>query len=280
MEVLHLENNQIIRIDEEAFAIDSSLLREIHLQNNKITRVPQSLLLLRHARHIDLSFNRLTFQDLDKTIAELDVGTFAYQHQETASSSQFRLPESVNQMNFAHNHFTTIDIAGMTQSRRDMFELFLRVYEIDMTGNPLLCDGKLLGFVRWLRHWMQNSTDLRIVRPNQFSTWKCNAPMAIKDKPILSVAENQFISNTNLSNCPKECTCYVRSAQGTVIVDCKENDLVAMPSSVPEGQTELFLQSNQIEEIPSYSYLENVTALYLSHNKIERLDEKIGRAHV
>ena len=274
LEVLHLENNHITAIDEEAFAIDSSSLREIHLQNNKITRVPNSLLLLRQARHIDLSFNRLTFQDLDKTIAELDIGKFIYQHHEIPSSPQLRLRESVNRMSFAYNHFTTIDIAGMNQSRRKRFKLFLRVYEIDMTGNPLLCDDKILGFVRWLRHWIQNNTGLRVFGPQQFSTWKCAAPMGIKDKPILSVREDQFISKRNLSNCPKECSCYVRSVRGTVIVDCKEKDLVTMPRSVPDGQIELFLQNNNIREIPSYRYLENVTALYLSHNNIERLDKK------
>ena len=162
----------------------------------------------------------------------------------------------------------------MYQSRPIWFEDFLRVYEINMTGNPLLCDGKILGFVRWLRHWMQNNRGMRVVRPQQFSTWKCAAPMAIKDKPILSLREDQFISKRNLSNCPKECTCYVRSTDGTVIVDCKEKYLVTMPRSVPDGQTELFLQSNNIREIPSYGYLENVTTLYLSHNNIERLDEK------
>ena len=274
MEVLHLENNQITTIDEEAFAIDSTSLREIHLQNNKITRVPRSLLLLRHARHIDLSFNRLTFQELDKTIAELDVAKFIYQHRENASSPHLRLPESVNQMNFAYNNFTTIDIEVMNQTRRIRFEYFLRVYEINMTGNPLLCDGKLLGFVRWLKEWMQNNTGLRVVRPKQFSTWKCAAPMAIKDKPMLSVCEDQFIYKRDLSNCPKECTCYARSAQATLTVDCKEKHLVTMPRSVPDGRTELFLQSNNIREIPSYDYLENVTQLYLSHNNIERLDEK------
>ena len=269
MEVLHLENNHITAIDDEAFATDSSSLLEIHLQNNKFTRAPISLLLLRQARHIDLSFNRLTFQDLDKTIAEVD-DKFVYQFLNT----HFPLGQSVIQISFAHNHFTTIDIEGMNQTRRIRFEYFLRVYKINMTGNPLLCDGKLLGFVRWLKEWMKNNTGLRVVKPQQFSTWKCAAPMAIKDKPILSLREDQFISNRNLSNCPKECTCYVRSIDGTVIVDCKENDLVTMPRSVPEGQTELFLQSNNIREIPSYGYLENVTALYLSHNNIERLDEK------
>ena len=271
MEILHLQNNHITAIDEEAFATDSSSLSEIHLKNNKFTRVPISLLLLRQARHIDLSFNRLTFQDLDKTIAEVD-DKFVSQFHDT----HFLLRKRVTliQISLAHNHFTTIDIAGMNQTRRIRFEYFLRVYEINMTGNPLLCDGKILGFVRWLKQWMQNNTRLRVVRPQQFSTWKCAAPMAIKDKPILSLREDQFRSNRNLSNCPKECTCYVRSMDETVIVDCKEKDFVAMPRSLPDGQIELFLQSNNIREIPSYGYLENVTSLYLSHNQIERLDEK------
>ena len=274
VEVLHLEGNVITNIDNEAFAIDSSSLREIYLQNNKINRVPKSLLLQRQSKIIDLSLNRLTFKSLDKTLEELDMSTFVYQHRESASSPQFRLQESFIHLSFARNNFTTIDLEGTTQLKRKMFEMILRVYEIDMTGNPLLCDGKMLGVARWLRNWMQNDTGARIVRPQQFSSWKCAAPIELKDKPILSVDEDQFKSPKNLTNCPEECSCFVRSFDGTVIVDCKERNLVAIPRKIPRGQTELFLNRNNIKEIPSYPYLENVTALYLSHNKIKGLDEK------
>ena len=265
LEILHLEANQISQIDDEAFPIDSSSLREIYLQNNKISRVPKSLLLQRQAKNIDLSFNLLSFQDLNNLLQELDTDAFLYQHRETASSPQVRLQESLKQISFAHNAFTTINIEGFNNTKRVMFELLLRVYKIDMTGNPLLCDCKILALVRWLRSLMQK--DVR-VQSQQFLSWKCAAPFELKDKPILSVDEHQFKCQRNLQNCPKQCTCLVRALDGTVVVDGKERNLVTMPRKVPCGRIELHLQNNNIREIPPYLYLENVTALYLTHNKI------------
>ena len=269
VEVLHLEHNQIAKIDDKAFPIKSSSLGEISLQNNKINRIPETLLLQRKGKKIDLSFNLLTFQDLINALEELNVETFSFQHRDTASSPRLRLQESLKHINFGYNNFTTINIKEFNRTTRYMFELFLKVYEIDMTGNPLLCDGKILDLVRWIRDWMQKDTR---VKPQQFSTWKCAAPVELKDKPILSVDENQFKCLRNLAYCPKECLCFVRASDGTVIVDCNGRNLSSMPHKVPRGQTELHFQNNNIREIPPYPYLENVTALYLTHNKIERLN--------
>ena len=269
VEVLHLEHNQITKIDDEAFPIESSSLGKIYLQNNKINRIPGTLLLQRQGKYIDLSFNLLTFQDLVNALEELNMDTFIFQHRETASSPRLRFQESLKQINFGYNNFTTINIKEINSTTRFMFELLLKVYEIDMTGNPLLCDGKKLDLVRWIRKWMQK--DPR-VQPQQFSTWKCAAPVVLKDKPILSVDENQFKCLRNLTYCPKECLCFVRASDGTVIIDCNGRNLSAMPHKVPRGQMELHLQNNNIREIPPYPYLENVTALYLTHNKIERLN--------
>ena len=269
VEVVHLEYNQISQVDEEAFAIDSSSLREIYLQYNKLTRVPKALLLQRQARNIDLSFNLLSFQDFNNALQELDMETFLFQHRETASSPQVRLQESLKRISFAYNNFTTVNIEGFNKTKRALFELILRVYEIDLTGNPLLCDCKILALVRWLRSWIKNGAR---VGSQQFSTWKCAAPHELKGKAILSIDEDQFKCQRNLQNCPPKCLCFVRAIDGTVVVDCKGRNLVTMPPKVPRGQIELHLQSNNIREIPPYPYLVNVTALYLTHNKIEVLN--------
>ena len=256
LEILHLEANQISQIYDEALPIDSSSLRQIYLQNNKINRIPRSLLLHSEANIIDLSFNPLTFQNLNNLVQRLDSSFFSYQHHKTVSSPEVR------QISFAHNNFTTINIEG---TKRAMFELLLRAYEINMTGNPLLCDCKILALVRWLRSLMQNNAG---VQSKQFLSWKCAAPIELKDKHVLSVDEHQFKCQRNLQNCPKECTCLVRASDRTVEFDCKQRNLVTMPRKVPRGQIELHLQNNNIREIPPYLYLENVTALYLTHNKI------------
>ena len=270
IEILHLEDNQITQIHDKAFSTDSSSLQRIYLQNNKICRMPLTLLLQRHAVKIDLSFNQLDFQDLNRLIQELDLDSFLYHHRDTASSPQMTLQESLKQISFAHNKFTTIDIEAFNRTEELTFEYLLRVFQIDMSGNLLLCDCKILLLSRWLRALVQRDTR---IRNEQFQTWKCAAPTELKGKPILSVQENQFKCQRNLENCPHGCLCFVRALDGTVVIDCKGRNLTTVPPKVPRGRIELKLQDNNIREIPPYPYMENVTALYLTHNKIQVLNE-------
>lgn len=199
IEILHLEDNHITQVHDKAFSIDSSSLQNIYLQKNKINRIPLTLLLQRHAVKIDLSFNQLTFQDLNRLIKEIDLDTFLYHHRDTASSSQMRLQESLKSISFAHNKFTTINIEAFNKTEKVTFEYLVRVYEIDMSGNPLLCDCNILLLSRWLRDLLQRDTR---IQSEQFYTWKCAAPTELKGKPILSVDENQFKCKRNLENCP------------------------------------------------------------------------------
>ena len=274
IEILHLEDNHITQVHDKAFSIDSSSLQNIYLQKNKISRIPLTLLLQRHAVKIDLSFNQLTFQDLNRLIQELDLDTFLYHHRDTASSSQMRLQESLKSIIIAHNKFTTINIEAFNKTEKLKFEYLLRVYEVDMSGNLLLCDCNILLLCRWLRALVQRDTR---IRSNQFYTWKCAAPTELKGKPILSVDENQFKCQRNLENCPHGCLCFVRALDGTVVIDCKGRNLTAVPPKVPRGRLELKLEDNNIREIPPYPYMENVTALYLTHNKIQALNESTVR---
>ena len=274
IEILHLEDNHITQVHDKAFSIDSSSLQNIYLQKNKISRIPLTLLLQRHAVKIDLSFNQLTFQDLNSLIQELDLDTFLYHHRDTASSSQMRLQESLKSIIFAHNKFTTINIEVFNKTEKLKFEYLLRVYEIDMSGNLLLCDCNILLLSRWLRALVQRDTR---IQSDQFYTWKCAAPTELKGKPILSVDENQFKCQRNLENCPHGCLCFVRALDGTVVIDCKGRNLTAVPPKVPRGRIELKLEDNNIREIPPYPYMENVTALYLTHNKIQALNESTVR---
>lgn len=270
IEILHLENNQITQVHDKAFSTDSSSLQKIYLQKNKISRIPSTLVLQRNAVETDLSFNQLAFQDLNRLIQELDLETFLYHHHDTASSPQMRLQESLKYISFANNKFTTINIESFNTTEELTFEYLLRVYEIDMSGNLLLCDCKILLLTRWLRALVQRDTR---IRDEQFQTWKCAAPTELKGKPILSVDEDQFKCQRNLENCPHGCLCFVRASDGTVVIDCKGRNLTAVPPKVPRGRIELKLQDNNIREIPPYPYMENVTALYLTHNKIQELNE-------
>ena len=269
-EILNLNDNQITLVDDDAFPTDSSSLQTINLQNNKITRIPFSLLMQRHATEVDLSFNQLTFEDLKNLIQEIDLNTFLYHHRDTASSTQLALQESFNHISFANNKFSTINIETLNTTERVVFEYLLQVYRIDMTGNPLECDCKILHLARWLRVLMQKYPRILNV---QFQTWKCADPSELKDKPILSVDEDEFKCQRNLKNCPQRCLCYVRASDKTVVIDCQGRNLTDFPPRVPSGNIVLHAENNNIREIPSYPYLENITALYLTGNNIHVLNE-------
>ena len=110
------------------------------------------------------------------------------------------------------------------------------------------------------------------MKKEQFLTWKWATPIELRDKPILLVEKDQFKSRKDFENCPENYLCLVRSLDRKVIVDCKGRNLVTMHHKVPRGPIELQLQNNKIRRIPPYPYMENVTALYLKHNKIELLN--------
>ncbi|KAK6033690.1 EGF-like domain protein, partial [Ostertagia ostertagi] len=69
--------------------------------------------------------------------------------------------------------------------------------------------------------------------------------------------------------CPVGCSC-----QDTV-VRCSNKDLQAFPTSIPFGTTELFLDSNSIDEILAHQIgrLTNLVKLDLSHNRIESIED-------
>lgn len=273
-EILNLNDNQITLVDDDAFPTDSSSLQKINLQNNKITRIPSSLLLQRHATEINLSFNELNFQDLRNLFKQIDLNTFLYHHRDTASSVRFRLKESFNQISFAYNKFSKINVKTLNKTEIDLFEFLLQIYTIDMTGNLLKCDCDILVLTRWLRSLMLKHPRIQNVH---FETWKCTALDEVKDKPILSVHEDEFKCQRNLKNCPQRCLCYLRAMDEVVVIDCKGRNLTELPSKVPRGNLVLHAENNNIREILPHSYLENVSALYLTENDIHVVNESIVR---
>ncbi|KIH66043.1 EGF-like domain protein [Ancylostoma duodenale] len=69
--------------------------------------------------------------------------------------------------------------------------------------------------------------------------------------------------------CPAGCTCQ------DTIVRCSNKDLTAFPSAIPVDTTELFLDSNAIDEIPidQISRLNNLVKLDMSHNRVESIED-------
>ena len=274
LEIVHLEFNDITTIERGAFPADSSSLRHVYLQHNRLGFIPAWLFLQRNGGKVDLSHNLLAFQHLSHLLDDLNLDQFLYQHRETASSPQFKLQKNLKHLSLANNNFSTINIREFNKTKKITFEFLLLVYEVDMTGNPIECDCRIHTLVGWLRSLMRRNK--RISQQN-FQTWKCALPRDLSGKRILSVDEGHFKCKEDLQNCPALCTCYVLAVDGTVVIDCQGKNLTELPRHVPGGLIEMLLQNNYIREIPPHPYLENVTALYLSQNKIKRLNASTVR---
>ena len=257
--ILHLEGNRIKTIEEGAF---SNSLREVYLQNNVLSYFPISLFRLQNVSKIDLSFNALTFQDLINLVENLDFETDNVSFQET----QPKL------LDLKNNNFTSLSMQGVKELDALKLSRFLEIYEVNLEGNPLICDCSIIAIKRKIELLSKNYPGSKM----RFRSWKCAWPEQMRDKTILETNANDLIKQNEPRQCPEECSCFERCSDQTVVIDCQGRKLDIMPKTLPSSDSiQLNLRNNYIRDIPRHPYLKNLTALYLTHNEIQRLNEVV-----
>ena len=270
LEVVRLDANKITKIEQNPF-LKHSGLRQLNLGNNKLSSFPSWIFGLIKIEVIDLSFNELTFQDLEKALEDFD--------QPIYSDPLKKTPTVLNLSN--NNISTLIDSAGLEQIkvdrlipplRQSKFVYLWKAYVIKLTGNPLACDCIMWAVAREVRKILETNPKIR----PRFDTWICDWPYRVKGKSILELGENQWMPRKSPpQNCPPKCFCQERCSDGIVVVDCEERNLTKFPSIMPQGIIELNLINNEIKDIPAYSFLTNVTVLKLTNNKIDQLQASV-----
>ena len=270
LEVVRLDANKITKIEQNPFPKHSGL-RKLNLGNNKLSSFPSWIFGLIKIEVIDLSFNELTFQDLEKALEDFD--------QPIYSDPLKKTPTVLNLSN--NNISTLIDSAGLEQIkvdrlipplRQSKFVYLWKAYVIKLTGNPLACDCIMWAVAREVRKILETNPKIR----PRFDTWICDWPYRVKGKSILELGENQWMPRKSPpQNCPPKCFCQERCSDGIVIVDCEERNLTKFPSIMPQGIIELNLINNEIKDIPAYSFLTNVTVLKLTNNRIDHLQASV-----
>lgn len=149
-------------------------------------------------------------------------------------------------------------------------------------SNPFICDCNL----KWIKNWLKES-NLAIGNP------KCTLPNSLKDRSLskldvaeficsddsehktdecsaLSVPANHVDTDNLKSVCPKGCTC------SKSIVRCSFAKFKQVPVDIPSSVKELYLDSNEISEIPSFiNQLVNLEKLDLSSNRLEMIPSRV-----
>ncbi|XP_062136572.1 protein slit isoform X1 [Drosophila sulfurigaster albostrigata] len=140
------------------------------------------------------------------------------------------------------------------------FEHLNSLTSLNLASNPFNCNCHLAWFAEWLRKKSLNGGAAR-----------CAAPSKVRDVQIKDLPHNEFKCSSENNEgclgdgyCPPACTCT-----GTV-VRCSRNQLKEIPRGIPAETSELYLESNEIEQIhfERIRHLRALTRLDLSNNQI------------
>ena len=272
LQEIHLENNKLSIVNSQAFFPSHMNLQILYFDNNPIKMIPAIIFYL---RKLDIAYFRntlITFANL--TILTESISYAGLMNSLLKSSSGnmdvFEVPSKLRRIDLSGSQVSEISIYDTYESLTNRLMMILINFHFILNNNPILCDCHLNSFY----NWVHNRTDGKRIRGNEyfFKEWKCQQPIEFKDRTALSVKPGETYCEQNLTNCPIECKCYVRSFTGIIIVDCHFSGLTDMPNMVPSGTLDLWFDFNNISNVSPKSYFADTRRLNLSHNDIDKID--------
>ncbi|CAF0707250.1 unnamed protein product [Brachionus calyciflorus] len=247
---LDLRNNRIDSIEDNAF-MGAESLNELFLNENYLTNLNSNTFNgLFNLKTLLLRSNKLNYIT-NKTFEKL---------------SQLRL------LSLYDNRIKCI--------QKGSFDNFKSLSTLNLMSNPFLCNCGL----KWLKDWLKQSN---IATGNP----KCISPERLRDHSIVNLDDRDFKCDQNdqfkdecgnvlvpyvnkmtiqMDSCPKNCTCSNK------IVRCSYQSLKKIPQDIPHDVKELYLDSNEIVELPDF--LEKFTQLEkldLSSNRLKEIPSRI-----
>lgn len=229
-------------------------LRYLNISGNALDILP--LLPVLHETHYDQHLPVL-YIDLSKNIFEqFDWQIFSNQDKYILS------------FNLQRNRLKTLIFSANQTKRRGP------LIELDIQYNPLQCDCHLyeqisimdhsLPFFRYRRqsnHFISNR--LKILH---LANLTCSNLLEHRSLFELN-SSNTFCTYEN-SSCPSNCSCRYSTDLTIHSINCSYQGLHEIPSNLPHSTTHLYLQYNQIRDIPLkiFSHLLDLQEVYLDHN--------------
>uniref|UniRef100_A0AAZ3Q4Q5 Slit homolog 2 (Drosophila) n=1 Tax=Oncorhynchus tshawytscha TaxID=74940 RepID=A0AAZ3Q4Q5_ONCTS len=231
---LNLSNNRISDIEEGTFE-GATGVNELILTSNRLENIHQGMLQgLNGLRTLMLRSNRIR----------------------CVSNSSFVGLSSVRLLSLYDNLITSMTPGA--------FDTLHALSTLNLLANPFNCNCHLA----WLGDWLRRK---RIVTGNP----RCQNPYFLKEIPIQDVAAQDFTcddgndenSCSPVLRCPAECSCL------DTVVRCSNKGLSTLPKGLPKDTTELYLDGNQLTQVPvELSNYKHLTLIwFLNFNVVPRL---------
>ncbi|KAH8332594.1 hypothetical protein KR074_006702 [Drosophila pseudoananassae] len=292
LETLVMRNNRLNIIDHSAFTATSSL-RHLYLEHNNID-LQQSLLTnhvndpnspfssLFNLETLNLSHNSIMviYYDWKFVMTKLRDLDLSYNN---ISSLNFEDIQFISrnrlQVNLTHNKIRSILLdKDVPVDRTDD-----SVVNIDLNDNPLDCDCTMLIFAQLVRG---------DIKPAYAKYYKlqtdrlfCSKPGALEGTPVKKIMPEKLLcpfdspDAENKRKCPRGCSCWVRTYDRALLLNCNNGNMTRVPSlpALPQNLElmELYMENNTLLSLPSgdsnpgYS---QVTSLYIAGNNLTDIE--------
>lgn len=195
---------------------------------------------------------------------------------------------------FKKPNLTRVDLYGNKITSLDPNSLRISAVPQDKTvpeffigGNPLECDCTM--------DWLQkiNTGNRARTQPKLMDLDSINCKLLYSrgnvHVPLIEAAPHQFLCKYESHchalchccdfdacdcemTCPSNCTCYHDPSWSANVVDCANSGYVNMlPEKIPMEATQLYLDGNEIKELPSHAFIgrRKLKILYLNASSIE-----------
>ncbi|XP_055522511.1 uncharacterized protein LOC129716702 [Wyeomyia smithii] len=269
LEKLYMQNNQLSFQTLEQDSVDGdntpfqSLeeLNVLNLRNNNITTIFN-----------DWKFNNLQLRELD--LSYNNISTLTYQ------DLQF-LSQDIH-VNLSHNQISKIHLKDMepfitAAGQKDTSKII-----VDINDNPLNCNCVIFSFVQYLLKELDKAVYNKVTL--DATRLYCAEPKEHHGSLVGQLQTKNLLCpldqlDSNIEQCPANCTCFVRPLDWGVIVNCTGQSLLEVPP-LPQPTEfgfnflELHIENNNITRLPTENltgYAE-VAELYAHNNAISQLE--------
>ena len=279
---IDLSENQIRHISDEAMGRESSdftQLTHIDLKQNDLGDFPIWLLQLRFLVDIDLSHNRISFDGLISVLSRIpSIEYIAYGNRQSSSTTDNNfLPATTKNIRFRNNAFADFNMTGLMDEKLLNFQLLLNYFQVDFSGNEILCNCNMYRLYNYLRRFdTKEPRDYNHigVLPYNMNSIKCQKPVDLRGIPLVKAPATSLGCYTEVPGCPQDCQCWVRTVDEVVKVICSNKSLTQLPESLPYNTTELDFSGNLLVSLPQDipDYLLSINVLDLNTNLLDHLD--------
>ncbi|XP_047103626.1 toll-like receptor 6 [Schistocerca piceifrons] len=237
---------------------------------------------------IDASFNYITEIGESSLPDSVEVVFLNNNRITTVAPNTFIKKTNLSRVVLYANNIEKMDMSALTVNplpeERELPQFYIG-------GNPFVCDCDM--------EWLQRINHLGYLRRHpvilDLDTIVCTLVFSrgVKTKPLMEVDPLHFVCTYEMHcfalchccdfdacdcemACPDNCTCYHDTAWASNIVDCANAGYKHVPHRIPMDATEIYLDGNDIGELPSHVFIgkKKLEVLFLNNSNIENINNK------